>query len=111
MRTYFNQALVHDLKTGRTIMTDDLRPGRTSIDHIDVLVLKQFSETHFASIRPLSDDLKIPKITVWRPLTESLQFKSRHFNWVPSMLTEELRQKRIDGARTLLDALEAQKRI
>jgi hypothetical protein len=27
------------------------------------------------------------------------------------MLTEELRQKRVDGARTLLDALEAQQRI
>jgi hypothetical protein len=27
------------------------------------------------------------------------------------MLTEELRQKRVDGARTLLDALEVQHRI
>jgi hypothetical protein len=48
---------------------------------------------------------------VWRRLTESLQFKSWHFKWVPYILTEELRQKRIDGARTLLDALEAQQRI
>jgi hypothetical protein len=48
---------------------------------------------------------------VWRRLTESLQFKSWHFKWVPYILTEELRQNRIDGARTLLDALEAQQRI
>jgi hypothetical protein len=31
---------IHELKTSRTIMTDDPRPGRLSIDHIDVLILK-----------------------------------------------------------------------
>jgi hypothetical protein len=31
---------IHELKTGRTIMTDDPRPGRSLIDHIDVLILK-----------------------------------------------------------------------
>jgi hypothetical protein len=102
---------IHELKTGRTIMTDDPRPGRTPMDHIEVVILKQLSETPFASVRPLSEDLKIPKITVWRRLTESLQFKCLHFKWVPSMLIEELGQKRVDGARTLLNALKAQQRI
>jgi hypothetical protein len=37
--------------------------------------------------------------------------QSRHFKWVPYILTEELCQKRVDGVRTLLDALEAQQRI
>jgi hypothetical protein len=101
---------IHELKTSRTIITDDPRPRRTSIDHIDVLILKQLSETPFASVRPLSEDLKILKITIWLRLTESLQFKSRHFKCVPYMLTEELRQKRVDGARTLFDALKAQQR-
>jgi hypothetical protein len=32
--------LIHELKTGRTIMIDDSRPRRPSIDHIDVLILK-----------------------------------------------------------------------
>jgi hypothetical protein len=98
---------IHELKTGRTIMTDDRRPGRPSIDHIDVLILKQLSETPFESVRSLSEELKIPKTTVWRRLTESLQFKSCHFKRVPYMLTEELRQRRVDEACTLLDPLEA----
>jgi hypothetical protein len=102
---------IHWLKTGRTIMTDDPRPGRHSIDHIDVLILKQLSETPFASVRSSSEDLKIPKITVWLLLTEFLQFKSRHFKWAPSLLTEEHHQKRVDRTRTLLDALESQQRI
>jgi transposase len=70
---------IHELKTGGTIMTDDPRSGRPSIDHIDVLILKQLSETLFASVRSLSEDVKIPKTTVWWRLTESLQFKSRRF--------------------------------
>jgi hypothetical protein len=102
---------IHELKTGRTTMTDDPRPGKPSIGHIDVLILKHLRESPFASVQSLTEDLKIPKTSVWRRLTESLQFKSRHFKWVPYMLTEELRQKRVDGARTLLDALEAQQRI
>jgi hypothetical protein len=69
---------IHQLKTGRKIMTDDVRPGRPSIDHIDALVLKQLIETPFASVRSLNKDLEIPKTTMWR-LTESIQFKSRHF--------------------------------
>jgi hypothetical protein len=31
---------IHELITGRTIMTDDPRPGRPSINHIEVLILK-----------------------------------------------------------------------
>jgi transcriptional antiterminator len=70
---------INQLKTSRTIMIDDVRPGRPSIEQIDALILKQLSETPFASIRSLSKDLEIPKTTVRRRLTESLQFKSRHF--------------------------------
>jgi hypothetical protein len=50
-------------------MTGDLLSGRPSIDHIDNLILKQFTEILFASVRLLSKDLKIPKTTVWRRLT------------------------------------------
>jgi hypothetical protein len=102
---------MHELKTGRTILTDDTRSGRLSIDHIDVLIRKHFSETPFASVRSLTEYLTIPKTTVWRRLTESFQFKSWHFKSVPYMLTKELGRKRVDGARTLLDALEAEQRI
>jgi hypothetical protein len=31
---------IHELKTSQTILTDDIRPGRPSINHIDVLILK-----------------------------------------------------------------------
>jgi hypothetical protein len=39
---------IRQLKTGRIIMTDDVRRGRPSIDHIDAVILKQLTETPFA---------------------------------------------------------------
>jgi hypothetical protein len=63
---------IHQLKTGGTIMTDDARPGRLSIDHLDGLILKQLTKAPFASVPSLSKDLDIPKTTAWRRLTESL---------------------------------------
>jgi hypothetical protein len=48
---------IHQLKIGRTIMTDDRRPGRPSIDHIEALSLKQLIETPVASVPLLSKDL------------------------------------------------------
>jgi hypothetical protein len=55
--------------------------------------------------------LKILQTTVWRRLTESVQLKSRHFKWVPQLLTDELRPKRIEGSRALFERLEAQQQI
>jgi hypothetical protein len=76
---------IHELKTDRIIMTDNPRRGRLSSDDIEVLLLKQLSETPFASVRSLSCDLKIPKTMVWLRLTEYFQLKSRHLKWVPFM--------------------------
>jgi hypothetical protein len=36
--------------------------------------------------------------------------KSRHFKWVPHFLDDDLKVKRLDGARQLLDVLQAQER-
>jgi hypothetical protein len=35
---------IHEFKIGRTILTDQTRPGRLSIYYIDVFVLKQFDK-------------------------------------------------------------------
>jgi hypothetical protein len=36
--------------------------------------------------------------------------KSRHFKWVPHFLDDDLRAKRLEGARQLLDVLQTQER-
>jgi hypothetical protein len=70
---------IHELRTKRKIMTDETWPGKPSINHIDVLILKRLDNIHFVSVRSLSDDLRIPKTTISRRLTNSFQFKCCHF--------------------------------
>jgi hypothetical protein len=41
---------IHELKIRRTILTDKTRPGKPSIDHNDVFILKQFDKIPFASV-------------------------------------------------------------
>jgi hypothetical protein len=98
---------IHELKTGRTILTDEFWSGRLSIDHIDVLILKKLTKISFAPVQSLSNNLRILKTTIWCRLTNSLQFKCRHFKWVTHILMQEFRQKYVEGSRVLLETLEA----
>jgi hypothetical protein len=58
----------------------------------------------------IAEFLKIPAARVHLHLTTSLNMKSRHFKWVPHFLDGDLRAKRLEGARQLLDVLQAQER-
>jgi hypothetical protein len=49
--------------------------------------------------------IKIHVPTLQLHLTISLNKKSRHFKWVPHFLDDDLRAKRLDGARQLLDVV------
>jgi hypothetical protein len=64
----------------------------------------------WSSVRTIVEFLKIPASMVQLHLITSLNMKSRHFNWVPHFLDDDLRAKRLDGARQLLDVLQAQER-
>jgi hypothetical protein len=68
-------------------------------------------EAPFSSLRTLSEDVHIPRVTVWEYMTKSLGLQCHHFKWVSYMLTEELRRKRVDGAKALLKVLEGQSHI
>jgi hypothetical protein len=58
----------------------------------------------------IAEFLKIHGPTVHLDLTMSLNMKTRHFKWVPRFLDDDLRAKRLEGARQLLDFMQAQER-
>jgi hypothetical protein len=64
----------------------------------------------WSSVQTITEFLKIPASTVHLNLTTSLNMKSRRFKWVPHFLDDDLRTKRMEGARQLLDVLQAQGR-
>lgn len=55
-----------------------------------------------SSVRHLSSHLNIPPTTVYRYLTEVLEFKSMHHFWIRHPLTENILSKLIETSKQLL---------
>jgi len=100
---------IHELKLGREDLHDQGGPGRPPLDDVDAKILALLQKEPYSSVRTLSESLRYPPTTVYRHLTDALQMKSRHFKWVPHLLTQELREKRSAECRALLDILKLQR--
>jgi hypothetical protein len=64
----------------------------------------------FSLIRSTAQALGLAPATLHRHLTISLDMSSRHFRWVPHVVTRKLRDLRVKGARALLDVLRRQEK-
>jgi hypothetical protein len=80
--------------------------GKHSFVHIPTFILKGLTEIPFPSVHSLRQEAMIPKTTVLRQLTNSIQLKCCPFKRVPHMLTSERRQECVEGSRVLLETLE-----
>lgn len=58
-----------------------------------------------ASVRVISSHLNIPSTTVYRYLTEVLLYKCVHLRWIRRPITENLRPKRVDCSKQLLNEI------
>jgi hypothetical protein len=85
---------------------------RAPLDDIDARILPVLETELWSSVRTIAEFLKIAASTVDLHLTTSLNMKSRHFKRIPHFLDDDadLRAKRLEGARQLLDVLQAHKR-
>jgi hypothetical protein len=57
-------------------------------DEVDETILLALGEEPFTSIRQLARATHSPKTTVYRRLTQKLDFTVRHLRWVPRTLSE-----------------------
>jgi hypothetical protein len=62
-------------------------------------------------VRTIGESLGIAPSTGYSRLVETLGFKNYILRWIPHILTAELRQKRVEFARQLLEVLENQRII
>jgi hypothetical protein len=89
-------------------MKDEVKHGRPPFDDVDARILACLSHEPFSSIRSIAQGLGLAPATVHRHLTTSLDMQPRHFRWAPHVLTRELGDQRVPGARLLLDVLRQQ---
>ena len=100
---------LHQLKLGRKDLSTQHVGGRPPLDDTDTGILSILQRSPFASVRTIGESLGIAPSTVYSRLVETLGFKNYILRWVPHILTAELRQKRVEFARQLLEVLESQR--
>jgi hypothetical protein len=101
---------LHEITLYRSDLSDWPSSGQPLLEDINARILQVLEAEPRSSVQMIAELLKIPLSTVHLHLTTSLNMKSRHFKWVPHFLDDDLREKWLDGARRLLDVLQAQER-
>lgn len=74
-------------------------------DETDKLILKELEEEPFASVRQIARTTGIPKSTVYRHLTEKLNYVNMHLKWIPHKLTTEQKHERVACSLELIKML------
>jgi hypothetical protein len=95
----------YEIKLHRSDMSDRPSSGRPHREDIDARILKVLEAEPWYSVCTIAGSLKIPASTVHLLRTTSLNMKGRHFKWLPHFLDGDLRAKRLEGGRQILDVL------
>jgi hypothetical protein len=61
-------------------------------------------------VRRIARATHLPPTTVYRRLRDTLGFTVRHLRWVPHILSDQQKQRRVECSRELLTLLESQQR-
>jgi hypothetical protein len=98
----------HEIKLHRSDLSDRPSSGRLPLEDIDARILQVLEAEPWPSVQTIVEFLKIPASKMHFHLTTSLNTKSRDFKWIPLFRDDDLRAKRLEGARQLLDVLQAE---
>jgi hypothetical protein len=101
---------LYEIKLLRYELSDRPSSGRPLLEDIDARILQVLEAEPWSSVRTIAAFLKIAALTVHLHRITSLHMKSRHFKRVPRFLDDDLRAKRLEGARKLLYVLQAQEK-
>jgi hypothetical protein len=100
---------IKEFKCGRDNIDDQPRSERLPIDNLDADILCVLHHSPFETVRSIAEEVGVSAATVHRRLTELLPLQPRLLKWVPHLLTCELKAKRVEFARELLEALRSEK--
>jgi hypothetical protein len=101
---------LHEIQLHRSDLSDRPNSGRPCLEDIDARILQILEAEPWSLVGTIAEFLTIPGSAADLYLTTSFNMKSRHFKWIPHFLNDDLRAKQLEGARQLLDVLQAQNR-
>jgi DNA-binding transcriptional ArsR family regulator len=99
---------IHQVKLRRTDLENVSSSGRQLLDDVDAEIISALRKYPFASVRSIADSTGIAPSTVYSHLVEQLGFRNYILRCLPHILTNQLRQKRVSLATTLLEVLRRQ---
>lgn len=94
-----------EVKAGRTDLSDLPRSGRPSDDGLTRVILNVLEIDPHASARKIARSLFISPSTVVRHLEDNLGYKCVHLRWVPHILTNAQKLRRLEDAKAMLPIL------
>lgn len=95
---------IRKINRGEDIFERKTGSGRISDLQIDQRILNALNEMPFHSIRTLSNQLKIPKTTVFNHM-RSMGFIIKHLRFVPHTLNDSQKVQRVNYSKHLLDII------
>jgi hypothetical protein len=101
---------LHEIKLDRSDLSHRPSSGRSPLEDINTQILQILEAEPWSSVQPVAEFLKISASMTHLHLTISLDIESQHFKWVPYFLDDDLRAKRLEGARQLFDVLQTRER-
>ena len=92
-------------RNGDASLDDEDRAGRPTNSHAVEVVRAWLDEHPNSSVRVISCGLTLPRSTVYDILTKNLGLRKFKSKWIPHMLTDEQKSRRISLSRDLLSIL------
>ena len=93
-------------REGRTDLEDNPKSGRHHIPDLPTLVAEKLVEEPFASVRSISHDLDVSYGSVYNTLVYELQLSYYVTKWVPHVLTQQNKNKRVVYVKVMLEVIE-----
>lgn len=100
----------HEFKVGRKCLEDAPRSGRPPEIYLSDLVAKEMNKDPYLTANQIAKKFDISPQTAVTILSEDLGYLYKHLRWVPHLLTCEMKEKRVEQCKLILNALETARR-
>jgi hypothetical protein len=102
---------IQQFKLGRTSTADDDRSGRPTFIDLDAKISLYLAKYPFATARAMALKFKTDHTTILDHLQSELGYRFLSCRWIPHILTPEIRNRRVEECKDLLEVLLSQQKL